>query len=179
MSATALFRLNWLLIGALLAASLATWPALPARIPVHFDLAGTPTRWAGASLASWLGLPLFAAAMALFMVGAERLTRRSPALWNIPEKDLFLRLSPAARAPVEAVMSRVLGGAALLMTVTFALVQLAMYLTATGRVDGGGAWIPVAALLPSAVLVWIAVRESMRVGPMIRAAAEAEELPRR
>jgi uncharacterized membrane protein len=177
MSATALFRLNWLLIGALLAASLAAWPTLPARIPVHFDLAGTPTRWAGATLVTWLGLPLFAAAMALFMEGAERLTRRAPALWNIPEKELFLRLSPPARAPIEAALARILGWCAVLVTATFAILQIAMYTTAVGSFRGAAPFLTVLAFLPMAALLWFAVREARRMGPLIRAAAGADERP--
>lgn len=80
------------------------WPQLPERIPIHFNASGEPDRWVERSIGAWFLSPLVVAGLCLF-VGAiarwiDRLARSTPEIVNVPRKDLFLRLSPEARAKV-------------------------------------------------------------------------------
>lgn len=85
--------------------ALAWYPHLPDRIPMHFNGSGTPDRWADRGW-EWFLLPgmsvllvtLFAA-IALFL---DWMAMRTPALINVPNKELFVRLSPIGRLRVVA-----------------------------------------------------------------------------
>jgi hypothetical protein len=85
--------------------ALAWYPHLPDRIPMHFNGSGTPDRWADRGW-EWFLLPgmsallvaLFAA-IALFL---DWMAMRTPALINVPNKELFVRLSPTGRMRVVA-----------------------------------------------------------------------------
>jgi hypothetical protein len=74
---------------------------LPARIPMHFDGAGRPDRWEPGTLGRWLMAPLVGLGAALLMLGTGRLVAwmagRWPQLVNVPDKDLWLRLTPWGR----------------------------------------------------------------------------------
>jgi uncharacterized membrane protein len=177
MTARTLFLLNAVLLGLLVAASIAVWPMLPERLPVHFDLAGTPTRWARASAAAWFGLPALAALLGLLLAWLPRAARKNPSLWNVPEKALFVRLSPEGRAPFQEAMARIVAATAVLMTLTFAALQAVMYLTAAGRMTEPALLMSVAISLPVAAILWIAVRGSIAIAPAIRSAAGAEGIP--
>ncbi len=104
---------TWLRIGvAALAAAhgaiwwraLSWWPQLPERIPIHFNAAGEPDRWVDRSMGAWFLAPVIMVALCVLLGGIARWIARlavdTPALLNIPRKDLFLRLSPAARCEV-------------------------------------------------------------------------------
>lgn len=104
---------TWLRIGvAALAAAqgaiwwraIAWWPQLPEKIPIHFDLAGEPDRWVDRSMGAWFLTPILMVLLCA-LLGAiarwiDRMAVHTPALLNIPRKELFLRLSPAARCEV-------------------------------------------------------------------------------
>jgi uncharacterized membrane protein len=62
--------LLWLL------AALAAYRHLPDAIPVHFTLAGAPTRWEPTALGWWLALPLVAVGLWAFFPLMERLDDR-------------------------------------------------------------------------------------------------------
>jgi uncharacterized membrane protein len=168
---------NLLLAAALLAASMLAWPHLPERIPTHFDLAGTPTTWTRTSRLAWYGLPWLAVVMAALLWVAGRWGRAVPWLWNVPEKDRFLKLSPAAREPFVAELDSLVALTGVAMTLAFAGVQASMYLTAAGRMRGMPGALLALVLLPTAAAVVVAVRRSLRMGPRIRAAADAEGIP--
>lgn len=59
----------------------AHWDQIPTRFPVHFDITGTPDRWANKTLAGVYGVLIFGAELAVFffamMVAAWFGTRRS------------------------------------------------------------------------------------------------------
>lgn len=99
------------------------YPALPDRIPTHFDAAGTPDRWAARSPANWFLLPSLAVVIvALFLSIAwwgRALVVRAPGIVNMPYKRLFLRLSPDARIRVFEPTRVFLALFALLLTVLF------------------------------------------------------------
>jgi uncharacterized membrane protein len=128
------FRLIALgLLAALYAGSAAAYPRLPERIPIHFGLAGNPDGWAGTSLLSWFMLPLIATAVAGLMLVAGRLSEYRPELWNVPEKPRFLALPAEARAPIAARLRAFMALMAVMTTVLMGVIQVEVFLTATGR----------------------------------------------
>lgn len=98
------------------------WPQLPERIPIHFNASGEPDRWVERSIGAWFLAPIIMVALCVFMGviarWIDRLARDTPALINVPRKELFLRLSPDARAevvlPTRALLVWVLVGVNLL-----------------------------------------------------------------
>ena len=133
MRASTLWRLNWTLLllhgtGAALA-----WSALPRRIPVHFDFGGDLDALAPASLASWFGLLAVSVAVSASLYV---LSIHGPLeLWNIPEKERFLRLTAQQRRPVLELLHSFMAGAAIGCTIVLAALQLGLYLVAHGYAD--------------------------------------------
>ncbi len=82
------------------------YPHLPERIPIHFDFAGNPDRWIEKSPVGWFMLPVIALGLTGFLTLISALlglmARHSPDLINTPHKELFLQLSPDARAAAMA-----------------------------------------------------------------------------
>lgn len=74
---------------------------LPPKFPSGFDAAGNPRGWTATSAPAWFALPAIALVLAALIVGVALLTRslvrHRPNLVNVPSKELFLRLSAAAR----------------------------------------------------------------------------------
>ena len=151
--------LNLLLLAALVGGSALAYPRLPARIPMHFGLSGTPDRWAETSLFSWFLLPLIAVALNLMLYGIAALTLRDARLINLPGKERLLAL------PVErqrAVLDRIrdgLGSLAVPLTLAFCLIQLGVYRTAMGT---GGRVEVLAALIVIVLASPVAVIRMMR-----------------
>lgn len=54
------------------------WPAIPEKVPLHYNAAGEITRWGGRGNA--LFLPILAVFIYLLMIVVERV----PAVWNMP-----------------------------------------------------------------------------------------------
>lgn len=135
MSASAILRLNGLVLLLFLLASLAVWSELPDRIPVHFNFRGEPDGWARTSVVSWLALPALATALVIFLWGIGRVAARRPELWNVPEKQLFLRMSPEARGPVVASLEAYVGWVALGITGVLMALQLGIYRVALGHAE--------------------------------------------
>lgn len=128
-------RIHWinaLLAGALLLGSALVWPELPERVPGHFGLGGEVTRWDSPSALSWFGLPLVGLALVAMLYGIARLLPSRPDLFNMPDKDRFLELPAAFRAPVVARMREMLHGLASLMLVMPGVIQWMRYRTAHG-----------------------------------------------
>lgn len=74
---------------------------LPSRFPSGFDAAGNPRGWTATSAAAWFALPAIGLVLAAFLVGIavllKALVLHRPHLVNVPNKELFLQLSPDAR----------------------------------------------------------------------------------
>jgi len=98
------------LVSGFVLAHLALWwraihwfPQLPERFPIHFDAAGTPDGWS-TNHAAWFLLPAISLGLSAFLGAIARwsasLARNAPALFNVPRKELFLKLSPDGRARV-------------------------------------------------------------------------------
>ncbi len=145
-------------LAAMWATALALWPRLPERIPVHFDLAGRPDRWARTSFLGWFGLPLTFSGMGMLfaLVGAfvRRAVVRRPQLLNVPYKAAFVNLPVEARLRAVRPLGALLWG----MPGLFALisVRLQTYAYAIARdgeaADASGLVFTLAAI--AATLVW-------------------------
>lgn len=157
------------------AAAAALWSKLPQRVPIHFDFAGQPTTWARTSVLSWFGLPLLAAAITVLLYGIARASTGTPELWNIPERERFLALPSAARAPIIAYLHRLTAWAALLVTFTFITIHVGVYQTATGR-SAGLRWESLLLMLaPVGILLLLALSIARNAGEQIRQASDHQE----
>jgi uncharacterized membrane protein len=151
-------------------AAAAVWPALPDRIPVHFGAAGAPDRWTDTSMTSWFLLPVVAAGLTLLVRGVGRLAAAHPALWNVPHKDRFLRMSPEERAPVVETVDAFLAVVTILVIVLFGEIQVETYLTALGRGGGLTGWFWAAFALVMVGSLGGALWVNARIGRLITAA---------
>ncbi|HEX8320402.1 DUF1648 domain-containing protein [Longimicrobium sp.] len=158
------------LLAALYAGSAAAYPRLPERIPIHFDLAGNPDGWASTSLLSWFLLPLIATAMAGFLFVIGRVSEYRPELWNVPEKPRFLALPAEARAPIVARLRAFLALMAVMTTALMGVIQVEVFLTATGR-GPAPPWLMTGAIVLMLVATGVTgVRMGGRVAVEIREA---------
>ena len=134
MRASTLWRLNWTLLLLDGAGAMLTWSTLPRRVPTHFDFGGTPDAWARTSLTSWFGLVAITAAVSAFVYA---LSMHAPLeLWNIPEKERFLRLSSQQRAPILELLRRSMAVAAICCTISLSSLQLGLYIVAHDHANG-------------------------------------------
>jgi uncharacterized membrane protein len=158
------------LLAVLYAGSAAAYPRLPERIPVHFDLAGNADSWASTSLLSWFMLPLIATAVAGLLLVAGRVSEHRPELWNVPEKPRFLALPPEARAPIVARLRTFMALMAVMTTALMGVIQVEVFLTATGQMRATPWLIAGALVLMLMVTGAAAVRMNGRVAAEIREA---------
>ncbi|HEY8469249.1 MAG TPA: DUF1648 domain-containing protein [Longimicrobiales bacterium] len=158
--------LNLLLLAALLGGSAAAWPHLPPRIPAHFDFSGTPDRWVETTWLSWFMLPLIAIGLNALLYGAAALSTRDPRRINMPGKDRLLALPAERQQPVMATIREGLEALAAPVTLSFCLIQLAVYRTATGQ---GGRIEVIAAL----VLIVLAT-PIILIGMLLRSQSELD-----
>ncbi|MBR9990496.1 MAG: DUF1648 domain-containing protein [Gemmatimonadetes bacterium] len=75
---------NATLLITLLGVSMYVYPELPERIPLHFGADGTPDRWGGRTLLSWMTLPLIGSATVVltYVIG-----------WMLPERPHWVNMS--------------------------------------------------------------------------------------
>lgn len=128
-------RIHWingLLTAVLIVGSALVWPELPDRVPGHFGAGGEVTRWDNPSLLSWFGPAILGLALVGMIYGLARLLPGRPHLFNFPDKDRFLALPAAFRAPVIRRMLDLLYGLATMMLLLFALIQWVRFRTAHG-----------------------------------------------
>lgn len=170
MTARTIHLANFWLLSIYLVAVAIVWPRLPERIPIHFGLDGTADAWTRTSFLSWFGIPLMAVAMALLLLGTIKLARRSPNLWNIPEKRRFLLLSPEQRAPIEMRLERVIAIAGILTTTLFMAIHVGMYQAAMGLSTGLSRASMAIAFGSTTAIVVVALFETAAVGREIREA---------
>lgn len=132
------------------------YPSLPTRIPMKYDLSGTPTRFVEATSGEWFALPAIATLMTLMLVSlgplSAWLARENPEFINVPHKDHFLKRSKSEREAIVAPIGRALAQLAIVINALFAWI-----LFGTERV-GNGAWEklpawPLPAFLVSLVIV--------------------------
>jgi uncharacterized membrane protein len=120
-------RINILLLLAWFAVALGLLPRLPDRLPIHFTLDGSPTRWEPATALSWLLLPALAAALSAFMRLMERLQA-----WL--ERPYAARAAPAAGSAAQQRLRRTYGDlCATLLILALAFLHLGVWLVAAGH----------------------------------------------
>jgi uncharacterized membrane protein len=127
------------------------YPRLPDRIPIHFNMAGTPDGWAAKSIATWFLNPSLATLLALALTGAglvmiPALARRKPQLINIPSKERFLALDADARAAAVAPVGTFMLFEATLLCGLFLWIVETSGRVATGAATAAQPW-PVAIVL--------------------------------
>jgi uncharacterized membrane protein len=110
---------------------------LPARYPVHFNIAGQPDRWAERGGVEWYLLVLLGGVVGLALTMLGLYFHKLPVRRiNMPDKQRLLALSPERRAPVLRVAAWMVLLLALLVVTLFASLQVVMYRAAwMGRVD--------------------------------------------
>lgn len=169
---------NAAILAALLLGSLLAWPALPAMLPIHFDSAGDPAYWSQKSLPLWLTPPVVAAGVWLFLRWIVRMAFRSPARWNVPEKERFLGLSGEARAPIERALARHVASTGLVVTLVFTGLQAGIFLVAMGWARNL-LWFALPLGIGGTVLILaLGWRVRRDVGRRIERAAESEGVGR-
>ncbi len=175
MSSRAIHLAHLLLLVVYFGAAVAAMPSLPESIPMHFGSGGQPTRWAPLTWLSWLGLPLVSTGTALFLFLLVRWSRKAPHLWNLPEKQHFVRLPAELRAQVQEPLEVAMALVALLTTVLLAVTHLGFYDVALGRSESLPAYSRVALLVWLVVVIWIAVRAAQQAGREARRVSEGLE----
>ena len=154
-SASSIWRWQIVLLVLFFACAAIAWPHLPPRIAIHFDLSGRPNRWVETTWIAWFGLPLLAAGVTLFLFGIDRLLQRSPEMWNVPDREGFLRMSPVERMPIEAAVHRFVAWCAVLVTCSFIGAELFVYRSA--QASAWPAWIAQGLVWGPTILVLILV----------------------
>lgn len=136
----------------------ATYPTLPDVIPTRLDLGGTPIAHQPRTPVGWFALPAINLILTAVLLGISRALPSRPHLFNFPDKDRFLRLSPAYQAPVIAVMRSVLDVALVGVLLTLISVQALMWRTALGEDAGALKFAPFLGLLLTPVLLLLVLR---------------------
>ncbi len=102
---------HWLLLAAMFALAAATWNGAPARIPVHWNLAGQVDRWGG-RFEGLLAIPLLALGIYVLMIVLPRLDpgRRNYEAFAGPYATLRLGLLVVLAALYALILLWVRGG---------------------------------------------------------------------
>lgn len=123
-----IFQFNSWLFSAFLVLAGALWRGMPDRYPVHFDLFGTPTRWAEGP-----GMWVLLVALASLSFGKMHLFQRfllvdpDSSLLNLPESQRFQRLPQERKIPVVRRANRMLGLLNTGLLLIYALILLLVY----------------------------------------------------
>ncbi|MEI7657699.1 MAG: DUF1648 domain-containing protein [Phycisphaerae bacterium] len=162
-----LFALAGLIQAALWWRAAAWYPRLPDRIPIHFDMSGTPDGWAAKSAATWFLLPGLATLLTLALMGAglvmiPALARHKPQLINIPSKERFLALDADARAAAIAPLGTFMLFEATLLCGLFLWIVEMSGRVATGAATTAQPWPVAIVLVGSSVGVPIMLVAMMR-----------------
>jgi len=147
-----------------------SYPRLPARIPMHFDMAGRPDRWDGRGGIAVLAV--FALAMTAVLYAVIWLTPRltkNARYMNIPRKQEFLRLPAEKQESYWAVFKEFFAALGLAVNLLFYLILRGLVRIATGTAG----LLPFKAMWPAfglmaLVLVYYAWRLIVLPGKLIR-----------
>ena len=150
MQPRAVHLLNTALIGLLFVGSLLVFEHLPAQIPTHFDLSGTPDAYQDATLLQWLILPLIALAVCGVLYGSAWFVGHRLDLVNVPNQAAFRALSRSNQRKVVRVIQRALYWQAPPLLLLFAALQMGTYEAAK---EAGRGFLPY--VLASAVAVFV------------------------
>jgi uncharacterized membrane protein len=127
------------------------WFGLPSRIPTHFGLSGAADNWSSRSLTAWFGLLL--GSLGVHALTIVLMSPKLQYLWNFPEKERFLKLTPEQQAPVLELMRSLGGAASSCVTLSMFGLQIGMYLTAHGHAKGLPSYILVFMFVPTLCLL--------------------------
>jgi uncharacterized membrane protein len=127
-------RLNVVLVLALAGFTAWGYNRLPAQIPVHFDITGTPDRMG--SRISFLILPCVGIATIAVLYVVTRFAVRNPRLINLPDKKRFLELPEAEQRWVIEPVTTSIDWLITYLAVLFLVIELAMFRGAAGADTG-------------------------------------------
>lgn len=158
-----------LVIGATWVRAAMLYPTLPDPFPSNFDAAGAPNRWTPKSIPNWFMLPAIALVLQALLLSVgwwgRALVVRAPGLVNVPNKALFIRLSPEGRLATFEPTRLFVAFTAILMTLLFWSILEGTAAVATGRLAGLPVW-PVGVFLglvfASIVPYWLATSRRVR-----------------
>jgi len=147
-----------------------SYPRLPERIPMHFDMAGRPDRWGGrGGFISLFVTPLILTAVFYLLIRFIPRLGANARRMNIPHKEEFLKLPEEKRDIYWALLKEFFAGLA-------AAINLLFYLIIRGTVriaTGGADLMPFRAMLPALVvmaflLVFYLIRLITLPGKLVR-----------
>lgn len=172
------FRLNSILFAGIALLSVVLWIGMPERYPVHFDLAGNPTRWEERGIGMWVLVTALFTISFLQMHLFQRylITDPDSPLLNVPYKELFRQLPTERKVRVIRRTNRFLG---LMNTGVLAIWGLLLISMRVGAEAPGS---PVALLTHYAVLAVVVlllavpIFEIVALRRMIRAKLKDEGL---
>ena len=124
------FRLNWILVAALLVACVVAWPLVPAVIPIHFGITGNPDAWQVKEGGVWFLMPVTCAVMALVMTLLPKLAAAEPGSWNVGKKKLLVSLTPQQRTPIVSLLEESAAWLAIFVTTVFIVLQGEVFIVA-------------------------------------------------
>lgn len=163
-TARILFYLLVVLVLAQWLIPLAAYQSLPDRVPVHFDMAGNPDRWASKTgWELWIG-PI----IATFMAALAIVLLRFPQAFNVPRKAEIAALPPEPRARLHDLMREMI--LAIFVCVLLLMLAINAMVLRLATSSGGSpsfALIILAMVVPLAVVLVYMVR-------ITRAADEAK-----
>lgn len=169
-------RLNLLLFAFFLVAAVVLGSTLPDRYPVHFDLAGEPTRWEERGI----GMYILLVSIGIITFGQGFLFQRflvrgsNVHLLNIPHKERFLELPEARRLPVMRRMNRILGLTNTGVLLVFVAILFMKWWSAHqpgGWQAQASSWLLWAAL---AIVLIVPIAEAVGISRMIRRKLQEE-----
>lgn len=165
----ATFGLALLAIGATWWRAAMLYPTLPDPLPVNFDAAGVPNRWAPKSISNWFMLPAIALIVQALLLSVgwwgRALVVRMPGLVNVPNKALFVRLSAEGRLATFEPTRIFVAFTTILMTLLFWYLLEGTAAVATGRLASLPVWpvlVFVGLVFASIAPYWFATSRRVR-----------------
>ncbi len=160
-----------LVVATLLIFSAVAYSDLPARIPTHFNAAGTPDAFG--PRASWWLLPIIGVVSTASIIGTTLMLPRRPDLLNLPAKREILALHREAQIAVVRQAQPGLLLCGLMAASVFLLLQYATWEVAHGRAGVGvGSLVvivPIVALATIPAIMLPVSRELRRQQAMLTA----------
>ena len=130
------------------------YPLLPARIPMHFTMAGRPDRWDGRGAIMVLFVLAIAMTAVLYLIiGFTSRMGKNPRYLNIPRKREFLALPEEKRAAYWAVYKEFFAALAVSVNLLFYLIIRGTVGIATGKAG----LMPFKVMLPAFALMALAL----------------------
>ncbi len=123
------YRLNMIVFAVFMILSVIILNIMPERYPIHFDLAGNPTRWAEGNAVELLILIFFGAFSFVSVTVMQRYLIGDPnsGYLNIPNKKKFLELPEEQKVRILRRLNRMLGYVNTFVLLTFISILLMMW----------------------------------------------------